>query len=184
MPAIVRPVGDERDALVTFLDHERHVLIVAAHGLTDDQARSTPTVSDMSIWFLLEHMTSTEGTWASMVAGSSPAPVTGPTEPPVTLADLVVAYEAAIAVTDGVLASVDDLDQVVQLPEGTRWAPPGTEWSVRWVLLHLVHETARHAGHADIIRESIDGAKALPLMAAVEGWPPRRTITPWTPPVT
>ena len=68
------------------------------------------------------------------------------------------------------------------MPEGTRWAPPGTEWSVRWVLLHLIHETARHAGHADIIRESIDGAKALPLMAAVEEWPPRRTITPWTPP--
>jgi hypothetical protein len=52
-------------------------------------------------------------------------------------------------------------------------------WSVRWVLLHLIQETARHAGHADIIRESIDGATALPLMAAVEGWPPRRTIRPW-----
>jgi hypothetical protein len=49
------------------------------------------------------------------------------------------------------------------------------------VLLHLIHETARHAGHADIIRESIDGATALPLMAAVEQWPPRRTIQPWTP---
>jgi len=68
------------------------------------------------------------------------------------------------------------------VPEGTRWAPPDIEWSVRWVLLHLIHETARHAGHADIIRESIDGATALPLMAAVEQWPPRRTITPWTPP--
>jgi len=71
---------------------------------------------------------------------------------------------------------------VVRVPEGTRWAPPDIEWSLRWVLLHLIHETARHAGHADIIRESIDGATALPLMAAVEQWAPRRTITPWTPP--
>ena len=45
MPAIVRPVGDERDGLVTFLAHERHVLLVAAHGLTDEQARLTPTAS-------------------------------------------------------------------------------------------------------------------------------------------
>src|SRR5689334_2224130 len=49
MPAIVRPVGDERDGLVTFLAHERHVLLVAAHGLTDEQARLTPTASELSI---------------------------------------------------------------------------------------------------------------------------------------
>jgi hypothetical protein len=179
MPAIVRPVGDERDALLTFLAHERHVLLIAAHGLTDEQARLTPTASDLSIQFLLEHMTSTEHTWASMIVGSTR---TADGEPGLPLANVVAAYQEAIAATDGVVASVDDLDQVVALPEGTRWAPPDTVWSVRWVLLHLIHETARHAGHADIIRESIDGATALPLMAAVEQWPPRRTITPWTPP--
>jgi hypothetical protein len=53
--------------------------------------------------------------------------------------------------------------------------------NLRWVALHMIEETARHAGHADIIRESIDGATALPLMAAVERWPPRRTIRPWIP---
>jgi hypothetical protein len=51
-------------------------------------------------------------------------------------------------------------------------------WSVRWVLLHLIAETARHAGHADIVRESVDGATAFPLMAAAEGWP----ATPWRQP--
>ncbi len=79
MPAIVRPVGDERDALVTFLEHERHVLLVAAHGLTDEQARLTPTTSDLSIQFLLEHMTSTERTWASMIVGSTRPPDDEPT---------------------------------------------------------------------------------------------------------
>jgi len=63
------------------------------------------------------------------------------------------------------------------------WFPKDVSaWSVRWVLLHLIEETARHAGHADILRESIDGATALPLMAAAEGWPEQPWITPWTPP--
>jgi uncharacterized damage-inducible protein DinB len=177
MPAIVRPIGDERDALRTFLDHERHVLVIAAYGLTDDQAWSTPTASDLSIASLLEHLTSTERTWASMIDGVP----TVLTEAPLTLPALVAEYEQASAETDRVVDAVDDLDQIVRVAEGTRWAPPGIEWSVRWVLLHLIHETARHAGHADLIRETIDGATALPLMAAVEQWPPRRTIQPWTP---
>ena len=101
-------------------------------------------------------------------------------ERPTTLSELVAAYEEATIATDAVVDAIDDLDQVVRVAEGTRWAPPDMEWSVRWVLLHLIHETTRHAGHADIIRETIDGATALPLMAAVEQWPPRRTITPWT----
>lgn len=180
MPAIVRSVGDERDALGAFLAHERHVLVVAAYGLTDEQAWSTPTVSELSIAGLLAHMTSTERTWASMILGRASGEVTGE---PGTLTELVAAYERATGETDAVIDAVDDLDRIVRVPDGTRWAPPGTEWSVRWVLLHLIHETARHAGHADVIRESIDGATALPLMAAVEGWPPRRTIRPWTPPV-
>jgi hypothetical protein len=179
MPAIVRPVGDERDALRTFLEHERHVLVIAAHGLTDEQAWSTPTASDLSIAFLLEHMTSTERTWASMVLGSAQD---APSQRLVTLDELVFAYADATAATDAVIDTVDDFDRIVRVADGTRWAPPDIEWSVRWVLLHLIHETARHAGHADIIRETIDGATALPLMAAVEQWPPRRTITPWTPP--
>ena len=181
MPAIVRPVGDERDALLTFLAHERHVLVIAAYGLTDEQAWSTPTASDLSIAFLIEHMTSTERTWASMVLGGAAA-AAEPSEPPTTLAAIVAAYEDGDRGHRRGDRRRRRLRPAVKVADGTRWAPPDTEWSVRWVLLHLIHETARHAGHADIIRETIDGATALPLMAAVEEWPPRRTITPWTPP--
>jgi len=181
MPAIVRPVGDERDALAAYLAHERHVLIVAAYGLTDEQARLTPTVSALSIEGLLTHMTTTEQTWASTVTGTQPRRASP--APNATLERVVAAYQEAITDTDAVIAAADDLDRVVPVPEGTRWAPRDLDgWSVRWILLHLIHETARHAGHADIIRESIDRATALPLMAAVEQWPPRRTIQPWTPP--
>ena len=54
-------------------------------------------------------------------------------------------------------------------------------WSLRWVLLHLIEETARHAGHADIVREAIDGATAFELLAAVEGWPATDWLKPWQP---
>jgi hypothetical protein len=62
------------------------------------------------------------------------------------------------------------------------WFPDDVEaWSVRWVLLHIVEETARHAGHADIVRESIDGATMYELMAAAEGWPATDWLKPWEP---
>ena len=52
------------------------------------------------------------------------------------------------------------------------WFPKDLDgWSVRWVLLHLIEEIARHAGHADIIRESLDGATGIELLAGAEGWP-------------
>jgi hypothetical protein len=50
------------------------------------------------------------------------------------------------------------------------------------VLLHVIEETARHAGHADIVREAIDGATAFPLLAAAEGWEPTPWLQPWAPP--
>jgi hypothetical protein len=75
-----------------------------------------------------------------------------------------------------------DLDQPVPVPKGVPWFPDDVDnWSVRWVLLHLVEELARHAGHADIVRETIDGGTLYPLMAAVEGWPATEWLQPWTP---
>ena len=178
MPAVVRPVADERDALLTFLQQQRHVLRIAGHGLTDEEARRTPTASALSIEGVLQHVTTVERSWAAAIEARAPNDAAVASA---TLASVVADYERATTETDDALAGVADLGQPVPVPEGARWAPPDVEaWSVRWVLLHLIQETARHAGHADIIRESIDGATALPLMAAAEGWPPRRTIQPWS----
>jgi uncharacterized damage-inducible protein DinB len=176
MPAVVRPITDERDGLLAFLAQQRHVLRVTAYGLNDHEARLTPTASAFSIEGILRHVTTVERSWAAAIAGrdSRRAAVE-----PVTIHDVVADHERACVETDAVVAVVD-LDGAVPVPAGARWAPPDVKgWSVRWVLLHLIQETARHAGHADIIRESLDGATALPLMAAIEDWPPRRTITPW-----
>jgi hypothetical protein len=68
------------------------------------------------------------------------------------------------------------------VPKGVPWYPQDLDaWSVRWVLLHLIEEVARHAGHADIVREQIDGATMYALMAAIEGWPATEWLQPWTP---
>src|SRR5205823_6217603 len=95
-----------------------------------------------------------------------------------TLADQLELYAEAARETEAIVAGVADLGQPVPVPRGVPWFPADVEaWSVRWVLLHLIQETARHAGHADIIRESLDGASALRLMAAAENW----ADTSWLP---
>jgi hypothetical protein len=77
-----------------------------------------------------------------------------------TLAGLISDYRAAAAATDELLAALPDLDASHPLEEAP-WNPPGARWSARRVMLHLIAETSQHAGHADIIRESLDGAKSM-----------------------
>ena len=100
-----------------------------------------------------------------------------------TLSGALDGYAEVGRETESVIAGIADLGQPVPIPRGVPWFPHDVEaWSVRWVLLHLIEETARHAGHADIVRESVDGATAFPLMAAAEGWPASPWLQPWKPP--
>jgi Protein of unknown function (DUF664) len=93
-------------------------------------------------------------------------------------------YDRTAAETERIVSEIDDLGQAVPVPPGVPWFPDDVEaWSVRWVLLHLIEETAHHAGHADIVRETVDGATFYPLMAAAEGWPATDYIQPWKPSV-
>ena len=187
MPGQVPPVKDEREGLLAYLDQMRLVMRLTAYGLTDEQARATPTVSPLSVGGLIKHVASVERSWTNTVlqgdrSGTSDEYETnfemGPDE---TLADVLARYEAAAASTDDVIAGFE-LDDPVPVPQGVPWFPADVNaWSIRWVLLHLIQETARHTGHADIVRESIDGATAFPLMAAAEGWPATPWMTPWTP---
>jgi hypothetical protein len=92
-------------------------------------------------------------------------------------------FDEVAAETEQVIAAIPDLGQAVPVPKGVPWFPSDVDaWSVRWVLLHLIEETARHAGHADIVRECLDGATAFPLMAAAEGWPSTPWLQPWEKP--
>lgn len=189
MPVLAPPVADEREGLLSYLDQQRHVLRVAAYGLTDDQARATPSASALSVGGLIKHVTGAERRWTDMIL-QRPRPADAAEEirrefrlgPDETLAGVLNHYAAAARETDRVIAGVADLGQPVPVPKGVPSFPQDVEaWSVRWVLLQLIQETARHAGHADIVRESIDGATAFPLMAAVEGWPETPWTKPWKP---
>ena len=189
MPGNVPPVANEREGLLAFLAQQRYVLTLAAYGLTDEQARMTPSSSQLSVGGLVRHVTATERAWMDR---AMLRPVRGEgvddyvahfrMSQDQTLSGLLADYEAAARETEADVAQIPDLGRPVPVPRDAPWFPQDVDaWSVRWVLLHVIEETARHAGHADIIRESIDGATAFPLMAAAEGWPATQWLQPWTP---
>jgi uncharacterized damage-inducible protein DinB len=185
MPGTVPPVANEREGLLAYLAQMRDAFDIVAYGLTDEQARLTPTVSVLSIGALIKHVTMVERNWVGVILQEQRA---GDYEeafkfgPDDTLAAALADYDACAKETEAVVASIDDLGQAVPVPKDAPWYPDDVEaWSVRWVLLHLIQETARHAGHADIIREAIDGGTLYPLMAAAEGWPETEWLKPWEP---
>lgn len=194
MPALASPVTDERSALREYLAYHQSAYFAVAYGLTDEQARSTPSVSALSIGGLVKHATGVQHTWMAKVAAAPDAPPrdTRPVEeraqefanqhvmhPDETLDGLLRAFEAQNAKS---LQLVDtaDLDAAVPVPDDAPWFPSSIKaWSVRWVILHVINELARHSGHADIIRESIDGATMYELIAGLENWEPRPWVKPW-----
>jgi hypothetical protein len=194
MPALASPVTDERSALREYLAFHQSAFFAVSYGLTDEQARSTPSVSALSIGGLVKHATGVQRTWMARVAAAPDAPPrdTRPFEeiakdfadqhvmrPDETLAGLLHAFEAENAKS---LRLVDtaDLDAAVPVPDDVPWFPKDLDaWPVRWVILHVINELARHSGHADIIRESIDGATMYELIAGLENWEPRPWVAPW-----
>ena len=176
---------DEREALLGFLDRQRAGLRNAVYGLTEEEARLAPSASALSVAGLIKHAASIERVWAGLVRlqpggedSASHAASFQPGEIPV--AELLEDYARAGKETDETILAVKDLNEPVPVPKGVPWFPKDLEaWSVRWVLVHLIEETARHAGHADIIRETIDGAESVEILAAVEGWPEDGFVKPW-----
>jgi Protein of unknown function (DUF664) len=192
VPGQAPPHHDERELLLAFIEQQRDGLRFAAHGLTDEQARLTPTAGTLSIGGLITHVAATERGWVDLIPGARTTPVEAGDEgdyeaafrlaPDRTLADALAELDAVAAATAEVVRRTP-LDADVPVPKGVPWYPDDIDaWSVRWVLLHLVEEIGRHAGHADIVRESIDGATMYALMAAAEGWPATDWLQPWSAP--
>ncbi|MFE0028000.1 DinB family protein [Amycolatopsis sp. NPDC059021] len=189
MAGNVPPVADERGGLLKYLEQQRHVLRIAAYGLSEEQARAVPSRSSLSVGGLVKHVADTEDGWIDIVLQ---LPQKEPTKEDYvngfrlleseTLEGVLARYDEVARRTEEVIAGIADLGQPVPVPKNVPWFPKDVDaWSVRWVLLHLIEETARHAGHADIVREHIDGATAFPLMAAAEGWPESPWMKPWKP---
>ena len=146
MPWNPPPVTDERHALATYLRQLHAALRNAAYGLTDDQARQTPTRSAISLAALLTHVTVTERVWLARARGIDAAFSGNDWDPgDTTLGEVVAAFDAQAEATE--TAALDpslDLDATLAPPQGPPWYT-GEPVSARWVLFHLVEEVARHA---------------------------------------
>jgi Protein of unknown function (DUF664) len=159
----------ERTDLIESLRRHRGFLRFTVKGLTEEQARSRPTVSALNLAGLIKHVAATEAGWVRFAEGGAEAMNRnwGPDtysrhwhlREDETLAGVLADYEEVARHTDEVVATID-LDSDHALPEAP-WFQPGARWSARRVFLHLIAETSQHAGHADILRESIDGQKTM-----------------------
>jgi len=165
----------ERADLLAGLATARHFLRYTTRDLTDEQARQRTTPSELTLGGLIKHVAAIEQGWANFIleGPSALGDYSAMTEedfarwgdqfrllPGETLADVLAGYADVARRTDDLVASLPDLNVAQPLPEAP-WFPPGEQRSARRVFLHLIAETAQHAGHADIIRESLDGAKSM-----------------------
>lgn len=164
----------ERADLLAQLAGARHFLRFTTRDLSAEQLAAYPTRSELCLGGLIKHVTSVERGWADYILDGKSAMKNFDdlTEedfaqrvdefrmlPGDTLVGLLAAYDEVAARTDKVVATVPDLDAALELPAAP-WFQD-TQWSIRRVLLHIIAETTQHAGHADIIRETIDGAKSM-----------------------
>jgi hypothetical protein len=198
MPGMPPPASGERQTVLEFLRFNQNAFFAVAYGLTDAQARSKPSVSALSIGGLIKHATGVQRGWLERVKAAPDFPprderpfeeivasygddyVMGEHE---SLEQLLDGLRRQNAQTLRVFAEAD-WDTAVPVPHDVPWFPQDIDnWTVRWVALHLLEELTRHAGHADIIRESIDGATMYDLIAGLEGWPETDWIKPWRPAV-
>ncbi|UFQ17216.1 MULTISPECIES: DinB family protein [Streptomyces] len=170
--------GDERGALIAFVAAQRGGLRRAVLGLTDEQAARRPSASELSLSGLVKHVAETELNWLRMAQrkpnerqrtqetwGDSFRLVEDE-----TLAETLAFWDRVAHETEEFIRGVPSLDDTFPLPEAP-WFPKDGAVSMRWLMLHLVEEIARHAGHADIIRESLDGKTAFELVALEQGYP-------------
>jgi uncharacterized damage-inducible protein DinB len=156
MPAMPEPTSDERELLLRYLHSQRDAVLRKTGGISDHQARWRPDGRLISLIGIVNHLTHVEWRWIE--GGYLRRPVSRSEEEfaaeGLVLSEVVEAYRKRAAFTDATVREAPDLDAPCQLSsfEGI---------DLRWVLLHLIEETARHAGHADATRELLDGTRGL-----------------------
>ncbi|WP_040773170.1 mycothiol transferase [Nocardia pneumoniae] len=157
----------EREDLIAMLADQRALFRITLRGIDDEQARRRTTVSELTLGGLLHHLINCERHWTSVIvrrdenaeldvskfAGEY---VMAAEE---TVAGLLATWDDVAAATAELIRSVDSLDTSIPTPTAP-WAPERIWQSVRYTVLHILREIAHHSGHADIIREALDGANS------------------------
>ncbi|WP_405698001.1 DinB family protein [Streptomyces sp. NBC_01185] len=163
----------ERDDLLALVTDQRTNFLYTVAELDDAGARARTTVSELTLGGLLKHLGLVQRSWLDVVEGTAPAKVDWADLDPdgnrmtdgETVPGLLEAFHAAAAAFDRTVREEADLDREVTLPSYP-WSPPEpVRWTVRRVLWHVFREIAHHSGHADIIREALDGASTTAKMA-------------------
>ncbi|WP_225234119.1 DinB family protein [Klenkia terrae] len=162
---------DEHELWLRSIADQRAAFRAAVSGLTEEQARAVPSASALSLAVLVKHAVWGEDTWVGARVGGG-VPDEGPAgwvagfelTPEDTVASLLARWDVVAGRTEQVVRAEPDLGRPVPLSAETRqYVAADVEPTVRWVLLHLVEELARHAGHADVVRETVDGKGAQEL---------------------
>ncbi|MHB8437587.1 MAG: DinB family protein [Acidimicrobiales bacterium] len=149
-----RTTGDERQMLLGFLDYLREAIVNKVDGLADDDARRPMVASGTSLMGLVKHLIRVETAWFpwSFAGEDVSIPDDGLSDGD-TVESLVRSYRQACERSNEIVAACGDLDRLSVRPVRVPQLMP-----LRWVLVHMIEETGRHAGHADILREQIDGS--------------------------
>lgn len=166
-------VDAERADILESLAAQRHFLRFPVRGLSDAQARMRTTASELTLGGLIKHVAHQEQSWTRFIVEGTEAMATPTDEAGFqkwadefrllegeTLEGVLAEYEEIARRTDDLVRTLPDLDVSHPLPVAP-WFPPGATRSARRVFLHIVAETSQHAGHADILRESLDGQKSM-----------------------
>lgn len=159
-------LGPEPAVLAQFLDYHRATLVMKASGLDRAQLSQTTAASDLTLGGLVKHLALVEDSWFGSVMLGRPLPepwvgVDWQADPDWDLHsavddephELIALYKAACERSRAAVAELNDLDAVSRGEHRS-----GERFNLRWVILHMIEETARHNGHADLLREAIDGA--------------------------
>ena len=188
MPFLTSETADERDSLATFSRQQIDQIATALHGLDREQLAMVPSASGMSLGALARHVLLVAGRAVLTFATAPEAPASPSEDLQQFQAEGTIAPEAlraedtADSLSQGLRRVGEELAAAIRAADlETRgpvpaqpWFEGRETWTMRWYALHQIEENARHAGHADILRESIDGKGAYELNALADGqpWPP------------
>jgi Protein of unknown function (DUF664) len=147
-----RLAGDERETILALLQYQRDSFVRKVSGVSEEAARWSELASGTTLLWLTKHMASAESLWLlHRFAGEDVVIEDNRVGPGDTLLMAIAAYQQTWVLTDAVVAAAPSLS------EPCRYVGQDSPVNLRWVLMHLLEETARHAGHVDVLREMVDG---------------------------